>query len=222
LQEHHRVDQSLPESHPPEPVLWLTKWDASSDIEVRRIYVEDELARIIAEGWPPLYAVMTLPLYEQRDMALEALGRVSSTVTLKLSPFALPPPSDPYGRPIHPSKAGMLIAKVGTRGGGKDAQGTTAAMWSGSGRMAANRPNSRQPLYDIVEIGSQPVTLSLTRAAAVMAQWGYGVRSGRWRGKNPQSRRDTWLVIEAGAGEILLPPIPKQEPSRDQSKGRAA
>jgi hypothetical protein len=216
------VEYQDPEMHPPMSIDWCGLWDRYADEEVRRQYVENELQRILDAGLPPLYAVMTLPLASQRNVALAVLRALRPAISLRLAPTALPPPCDPYGRPLPPSKAGVAVLLYKTRGPAPGASEAAGQAWTGSARVAANRPNSRQPLYDVVEIGTTvPVALPVDdRLVALMNQWGYGVRPSRWRGKAVASRRDTWLLIEAPEGDQLLPP--KKEPAPAPPRTRAA
>jgi hypothetical protein len=223
---------------PPEPVRWLELWDRLADKETRRGYVASELQRILEEGWPPLYAVMTLPLAEQRDVALSVLRALRPIVHLRLAPGAQPPPVDPHGYPLPPAKAGRVaVLKVATNGADKGADEDGGRAWTGSARMAALRPNSPRPLYAGVEIGPEPTPVTIDHAAHLMARWGYGVLPERFKGtygikvRDPQTGqqsvrtlpRDRWLLIEAPEGSRLLPSQPEKSAApAPQGKGRAA
>ena len=191
----------------PRSINWLNQWDSNATKPAREAYVRDELARIIAAGEPPLLAVLTLPLLEQQDLALSVLKSLQPVTTVRLAEGAKPPACDPYGRELPPEKRGVLVAKTATHGSSAGAEQAESMAWSGVGRIRANRPGSRQPLYDVVEIGVAPVALPTQTAADVMRQWGHGVRPDQWRGR-AASRRDMWLVVEN------LPCMLPQQPAK--------
>lgn len=219
-------------------ISWMPYWDRFSDQNAKRAYVFDELKKLVEAGMPPLTAALTLPLSEQCDMALAALKARQSVVYVRLHQGAEPPPVDPYGRPLHPSKVGkVFVAKLKTNGARAGASGEESAGWTGTARQAKNRPgNTRDPLYDTVEIGKDAVVaLPVEDAAPLMTRWGFGVRSERRQGKAPVRDasgnvkrgpsgeelrgRDTWLLVEC---DPQGKPIgyPSEEPK--PAKGRAA
>jgi hypothetical protein len=221
---------------PPEPVRWLEIWDRLADKESRRSYVQAELQRILAEGRPPLYAVATLPLAEQRDVARSVLRAIKPVILVRLAPGAIPPPLDPHGYPLPPSKAGKVaVLKVRTNGADRGADEDGGRLWTAVGRQAALRPNSPRPLYGSVEVGHEPTPLAFDDAYTLFEKWGYGVLPERFKGayvlkqRQPDGSqkvvsvpRDRWLLIEA-EGESLLPrPAPKNDPAPGDRRGRAA
>ena len=217
------MEYNDPEQNPPEPIEWLTLWDRYATGTARNQYVREELVRIIEAGHPPLYAVMTLPLATQRDIALKIFRSIAPVVSVRLAPTAMPPPCDPYGRPLRTEKKGMALLKYATNGASATDDETTSNAWTGPARVAANRPNSRQPLYEVVEIGAAPVTLANDdRLSALFSHWGYGVRPNRWRGKGLVSRRDMWLLIEAPTGDRLLSPKVEATTPAPSKAGKAA
>jgi hypothetical protein len=207
----------------PKLVDWLPYWDRRGDKTSKANYIADELQRIIAEGEPPLSAILTRPLPDQQDMALAVLRSRQPVVYLRLHSDAKPPTVDPYGRPLPDTKRGVFVTKVGTRGAGPGSSDQEGAMWTGTMRHAKNRPgNTRDPLYDTVEIGNTPTAMPVDQAVTVMRQWGFGIRPDRFKGK---SQRDMWLVVECDAQGRAIgyaePEKPAQQPQpQHHQRGR--
>lgn len=191
---------------------WLREWDRHLGADRQQTYVEAELERLRDAGAPLLYAALSTGLADQRDVAVRVLGEMHYRPALRLVEGARPPTLDPQGRPLPAEKAGrVLVAKTGVRG--QMARDAIAAA-NGSGetsRYAGPRrgalARTAQGLYVTVEIGREPVTVSLEDAIVILVQWGHGVPDKRYRRKGAV---DQWLVVEdCPMTRPLTTPAPK-------------
>jgi hypothetical protein len=225
-----------PKADPTEPlsINWLDQWDGHKETKAKLSWVSAELDKLIAAGLPPLTAIVTAPLSEQQNVALQALRAKQSVVYLRLHKTAVPPKADPYGRPLPLDKQGrVFVQKVRTNGAPWNASSSECAAWTGSARQAKNHPsNTHDPLYGTVTLTRDAVTaMPIDDAIGILRRWGFGVRASRREGKQPVLDRegkqvygelgeplfgrDTWLVLECDAqGRPLgyVEPEPKPAP----------
>lgn len=177
---------------------WLADWDRKVQPAKQRAYVEQELRRLHAAGEPLLYACLTTPLADQRDVAVSVLrtvlGPFGGRVFLRLRPGAAPPPLDPQGRPVPTQHAGKLVAYLGEIGQMSREELQAAEESGESARYhATNRQQylatSRAGLYRVAVIGASPVALTVDDAIVVLRAWGHGVRGedARWRDRIERS-----------------------------------
>jgi hypothetical protein len=221
-----------PKHDPKEPlaVQWLPYWDRYQDVAAKKAYVADGVAKLIAEGLPPVFAAVTAPLVEQTDLAMAAIRAQAPVVFLRLHADATPHENDTYGRPMPPGKAGVVMScKLGTNGAPAHASGSESNAWTGPARIVNNRVGSRTQNNRTVEIGRQPVGLPADDAATVLRQWGYGVRAEQHKrdGKDAKGNprlRDRWLIVECDARGRMIHPSATQPdaPAATPAKTRAA
>jgi hypothetical protein len=208
-------------------IQWLSDWDRRIDPLRQRSYVRDEVLRLKAEGQPVLYAALTTPLIEQRNLAFSVLREVHPIVSVRLHAEASPPTYDPNGKPLPKQDAGrVLVAKVGVVGqappGGRISE-DEAALYAGPARAVLARSGG---LYRVVRVTREPTSLPLDEAIALMQLWGHGVQDEEYRRRhrsavlNPvtskyeDKRIHQWLVEEVCPATLADDPAPAPAPQK--------
>jgi hypothetical protein len=199
--------------------LAFERWNSvehSSDA-AQRLYVADELRRLEREGAPLLTVALAQLDEKVRHLACTLLrmnddgeGKQifpSRSWMLRLVDGETPPDADAQGRKLPPEKRGKVLkAKVANLGGqlGGQADQREVSRWSGMQRQARERQGG--DLYVYREVTREPQAFTFDEALAILAQWGIGVQTRKYRRpsswapgrENDESVRGqcNWLVEE--------------------------
>ncbi len=172
------------DSHPEFLPDYLADWARYStatpaEYQAREDYAKREIKRMIDAGVAPLYAALSAPLADQQDAGVRALAALGhSSVTVRLREGVEPHPADPQGRILKGEDKGKLRAKIGNLPFASTAQRAEASARG-------------QDMYATVDVGREPVSLSLAAAVLVWRQWGY-----RYRAEEERAGRSQWLVLQ--------------------------
>lgn len=151
----------------------------------RLTYVVNELQRIDRAGLPVLRTVLSCSIDEAQTLATELLHENADkdgqeilegrAWRLRLVEGAVPPSTDPQGRPLPVEKRGKVLSvKVGNKGGNLKETAEGKEWMQHSGPIRTSKVRADRDLYNLVEVTRTPKAYSLRHAILILRKWGVG------------------------------------------------